>query len=58
LESGEVQHTREEDNEVIANDLRTELRGKIDSGGALGIVVEWVSWAVEACDWVNFSVEL
>lgn len=38
-----MQHTREEDNEVIANDLRTELRGRIDSGGGVGIVVEGVS---------------
>jgi hypothetical protein len=31
--------TGEEDIEVVANDRKTELRGRIDSGGRLGIVV-------------------
>lgn len=31
-------HTVEEDIDVIANDLTTELMGRIDSGVALGIV--------------------
>lgn len=29
---------REDDKEVIANDRKSELRGRIDSGGRLGIV--------------------
>lgn len=53
---GECLLTLDEEREVTIRDLSTELRGRMDSGGGLGIV-EVGSSAIKDSDRCNLSVE-